>query len=150
LPMACDLPLHAEEDIVKTRDTRHPGVEPPTLPALVCRVAAEYREMPGLTLTAAQAARLFGLDARTCAAVLTTLTGRQVLRRTAGGAYRRGALARDVRNTLRGSRDASVLDRDGLDLEAPGRKSAVSRAAGRRRRVLRSSRRCVASAPPTT
>jgi hypothetical protein len=49
---------------------------------LLRRAEGEYREMPGLSLTVPQAARLWGLDSCTCAAVLTTLTDRQVLRRT--------------------------------------------------------------------
>src|SRR6476659_613779 len=53
------------------------------------RVEAEYREMPGLSLTVPQAARLWGLDSRTCDIVLTTLLDRQVLRRTAIGTYLR-------------------------------------------------------------
>ena len=57
---------------------------------LLRRVAGEYREMPGLSLTAPQAARLWGLEHATCAVVLTTLLERQVLRRTAIGTYLRG------------------------------------------------------------
>lgn len=37
------------------------------------RVRAEYLEMPGLTLTLTQAARLCAIDAVTCGAVLATL-----------------------------------------------------------------------------
>ncbi len=36
-------------------------------------VHAEFREMPGLRLTAQQARRLWGLDGETCDALLTTL-----------------------------------------------------------------------------
>jgi hypothetical protein len=56
---------------------------------LLRRVQGEYREMPGLSLTVPQAARLWGLDSRTCAALLTTLTDRQILRRTTTGTYLR-------------------------------------------------------------
>ena len=49
-------------------------VKPCAEDALVRRVRGEYREMPGLSLTVLQAARLWGLDSRTCAALLTTLT----------------------------------------------------------------------------
>ena len=59
-------------------------------PELLRRVEAEYREMPGLTLTVAQTRRLFGLDSATCVTVLACLTERQILRRTAFGTYRRG------------------------------------------------------------
>ena len=37
------------------------------------RVRGEYREMPGLRLTVAQAARLFNLEPRQCGKVLDTL-----------------------------------------------------------------------------
>ena len=58
---------------------------------LLVRIEAEYREMPGLNLTATQAERLWGLDRQTCASVLTTLMDRRVLKRTAGGTYLRRA-----------------------------------------------------------
>jgi len=37
------------------------------------RVRGEYREMPGLRLTVAQAARLFNLEPKQCGQVLDTL-----------------------------------------------------------------------------
>jgi hypothetical protein len=37
------------------------------------RVRAEYQEMPGLTLTVSQAARLFSLERETCAQILNDL-----------------------------------------------------------------------------
>jgi hypothetical protein len=43
------------------------------------RVSAEFREMPGLTLTLAQAARLFSIDAALCEHVLRALVERGVL-----------------------------------------------------------------------
>jgi hypothetical protein len=58
-----------------------------TLLELFLRVESEYREMPGLSLTLAQAQRLWGLDRRTCEFVLTTLTDRRVLNRTTKGTY---------------------------------------------------------------
>ena len=51
------------------------------------RVEGEYREMPGLSLTLAQAARLWGLDQSTCERVLTRLIERQVLKRAWNGTY---------------------------------------------------------------
>jgi hypothetical protein len=54
---------------------------------LIRRVHAEYSEMPGLSVTMPQAQRLFGIDSRTCAAVLNTLIARGFLRRTAKGRY---------------------------------------------------------------
>jgi Fic family protein len=58
---------------------------------LLVRIEAEYREMPGLNLTASQAERLWGLDRHTCASVLTTLMERRVLQRTASGTYLQGS-----------------------------------------------------------
>jgi hypothetical protein len=57
---------------------------------LLQRIEAEYREMPGLSVTASQAERLWGLDRITCGFVLTTLIQRRVLKRTANGTYIRG------------------------------------------------------------
>ena len=62
----------------------------PSLDDLLHRAEAEYREMPGLSLTARQAERLWGLDCATCGVVLTTLTERRILRRTRTGTYLRG------------------------------------------------------------
>jgi hypothetical protein len=54
---------------------------------LATRVKSEYREMPGLHLTFAQACRLWQMDPNTCEAVLRSLVDEQFLRRTADGAY---------------------------------------------------------------
>ena len=54
---------------------------------LLQRVKGEYHEMPGLSLTASQAGRLWGLDRCTCAFVLTTLVERRVLRQAPNGTY---------------------------------------------------------------
>ena len=51
------------------------------------RVRGEFREMPGLTLTLAQAGRLWSLDAATCADVLTQLVGSGFLCRKPDGAF---------------------------------------------------------------
>jgi hypothetical protein len=56
---------------------------------LIVRIQGEYREMPGLKLTEAQAQRLWGLDDRTCSLVLTALVEQQFLRRTPAGTYLR-------------------------------------------------------------
>lgn len=56
-------------------------------PDLVVRVISEYREMPGLRLTAAQAQRLWNLDRARCDAVLGTLTDACVLRRMPDGSF---------------------------------------------------------------
>ena len=62
----------------------------PTSPALqraVQRARAEFLEMPGLRLTAAQARRLWMLDASVCDVVLSELLAARFIRRTAGAAY---------------------------------------------------------------
>ncbi len=57
------------------------------------RIQGEYREMPGLSLTADQARRLWGLDENACRAILDALVDVQFLRRTAKGSYVRRDLA---------------------------------------------------------
>jgi hypothetical protein len=49
------------------------------LPVLLSRVAAEFREMPGLVLTISQAARLFSIEAARCERVLGALVERRIL-----------------------------------------------------------------------
>lgn len=51
------------------------------------QIEAEYREMPGLSVTEAQARRLWGLDKTTCRRALDALVERGVLRRTWREAY---------------------------------------------------------------
>ena len=53
------------------------------------RVQGEFREMPGLRLTPAQAGRLWGLDAVASQAVLDALVDVRFLRKTADGAFMR-------------------------------------------------------------
>jgi hypothetical protein len=55
--------------------------------ALVQRVREEFREMPGLRLTFAQACRLWQLDTATCRVVLECLTRDGVLLQTRLGHY---------------------------------------------------------------
>ncbi len=50
-------------------------------------IRAEYREMPGMCLTAAQASRLWGLDQSRCHTLLDALVVGGYLRRTGQGAY---------------------------------------------------------------
>jgi hypothetical protein len=50
--------------------------------ALVSRVYAEFREMPGLSLTLAQAARLFGLRPDIASRILHTLADERLLFRS--------------------------------------------------------------------
>jgi hypothetical protein len=58
--------------------------------AVARRVLAEFDEMPGLTLTATQAARLFGIDKDVCRVVLDTLVDLAYLRQTSAGTIIRG------------------------------------------------------------
>jgi hypothetical protein len=54
-------------------------------PILLQRVRAEFDEMPGLRLTPAQAARLLGLDHRSCERIINALVGSAFLRWTPDG-----------------------------------------------------------------
>ena len=51
------------------------------------RVRGEFREMPGLTLTLAQAGRLWSLDPITCADVLSQLVATGFLCKRADGSF---------------------------------------------------------------
>jgi hypothetical protein len=67
------------------------------------RVQGEFLEMPGLRLTRPQAQRLWGLDAASCDALLTTLVDANFLFRTRDGAFMRVEYAAPVamaRSTL--------------------------------------------------
>ena len=67
-----------------------PRTKPRTTAALhelLQRIEGEYREMPGMCVTASQAQRLWGLDSTTCSFVLMTLVERRILRRTPRGTY---------------------------------------------------------------
>ena len=55
--------------------------------ALVQRVRGEYREMPGLRLTFAQACRLWHMDSASCHAVLARLVSEGILVQTRHGHY---------------------------------------------------------------
>ena len=59
----------------------------PAVREAILRIEGEYREMPGLSLTLPQAARLWGLDQGTCERVLTNLIERRVLKRAWNGTY---------------------------------------------------------------
>ena len=56
------------------------------------QIEAEYREMPGLNVTEAQAQRLWALDETTCRRALDTLVQRGVLRRTRRESYVRAEM----------------------------------------------------------
>ena len=53
------------------------------------RIRGEFREMPGLVLTAAQACRLWSLDVSTCHSALTQLVDAGFLWRRSDGTYGR-------------------------------------------------------------
>jgi hypothetical protein len=51
------------------------------------RIRAEYREMPGMSLTQAQMQRLWGFEPYICEALVDSLVAAQILRRTSSGHY---------------------------------------------------------------
>jgi len=53
------------------------------------RAQAEFLEMPGLTLTVAQASRLWSFDSKLCTEVLSTLVERRFLVRTRNQSFAR-------------------------------------------------------------
>ncbi len=55
------------------------------------RVRGEFRELPGLTLTLAQARKLWSVDAATCTEVLSHLVTVGFLCRKADGAFSRAS-----------------------------------------------------------
>ena len=55
------------------------------LETLIRRVKGEFLEMPGLSLTFAQAERLWGLERELCAHVIDVLVSAAFLRRTPAG-----------------------------------------------------------------
>jgi hypothetical protein len=66
---------------------RNSEPQPAALHDMLRRIEGEYREMPGMCVTAPQAQRLWGLDATTCEFVLRTLVERRILRRTPRGTF---------------------------------------------------------------
>jgi hypothetical protein len=54
---------------------------------LLQSIERDYRDLPGLSVTARQAARLWGLGTTTCEFVPNTLVQSGILRRTASGTY---------------------------------------------------------------
>ena len=65
------------------------------------RVQGEFLEMPGLRLTEAQARRLWGLDAASCAELLGALVDAKFLFRTRDGAFMRMEHASTAKAGLR-------------------------------------------------
>jgi hypothetical protein len=60
-------------------------------PTLFERVQGEFNEMPGLQLTIAQAARLWGLDPMSCRTIIDALVEAAFLRWTPAGTVVRAA-----------------------------------------------------------
>ena len=59
------------------------------LERIVCRIREEFREMPGLRLTPAQATRLWGMEHAVCREVIDKLVEASFLRWTPSGAVTR-------------------------------------------------------------
>jgi hypothetical protein len=76
---------------------------------LLDRIRAEYTEMPGMSLSVEQVARLCGTDAHTCQSVLNALVDARFLRVTADGAYVR--LTGNVGNVGTPRTDAYIMAR---------------------------------------
>lgn len=74
--------------LVQRERGHHAPQHAPTVDeALLARIRGEYDEMPGLSLTPAQAERLWQLDRETCRLALNRLVQRRVLVMTARGRY---------------------------------------------------------------
>ena len=71
------------------RDTVRCEIAPEPLDAAMQRVRGEFMEMPGLTLTAAQAARLWAYDLEFSSSVLAALERAGFLVRTRHSTYLR-------------------------------------------------------------
>jgi hypothetical protein len=65
---------------------------------LLMRIQREYQEMPGLSLTARQAQRLWCLDADACESLLGVLVDARILRQSERGCYVRADLANAARD----------------------------------------------------
>lgn len=70
-----------------TSSTLKHALQPDQKTTITERVRGEFREMPGLTLTLAQAGRLWSLDTPTCREVLSQLVETGFLSRRANGAF---------------------------------------------------------------
>jgi hypothetical protein len=66
-------------------------IQPDRRAMITERVRGEYREMPGLALTLAQAGRLWCLDAATCGEVLSLLVDSGYLSMRSDGAFCRSS-----------------------------------------------------------
>lgn len=77
--------LHKESVRVGIEEKSRMNVE-----AVTQRVRAEFQEMPGLTLTEDQAAKLFGIEQKVCRDVINQLVDASYLRKTRSGSVTRG------------------------------------------------------------
>jgi hypothetical protein len=68
---------------------------------LLARIRGEYREMPGLSLTLAQACRLWHVDVPTCEAVLQRLVSEHFLSQTHTGSFIALPMPRDICTPLK-------------------------------------------------
>ncbi len=83
--------MHTRPGYRERRRERRGGREgEPSRSVLVSMIVGMYREMPGLSLHLDQAARLFGLRATTCRAVLDDLVREGHLNRRNDGQYAAG------------------------------------------------------------
>jgi Fic family protein len=80
--MTLDAPVMKDESLDRSDEARLQSDG-----QLLTRICSEYLDMPGLYLTAPQAARLFGVERTTCEALLTRLVQVRFLRRTPAGFY---------------------------------------------------------------
>jgi len=74
-----------------------------SLESLLVRVRAEYREMPGLSLTADQASRLWGIQSSVCQKVLQELVADGSLYKTPAGSYVLGTPIRQHQSPTNGA-----------------------------------------------
>ena len=80
---------HADASIGDQRASPRDRRDVASRVALVERFRAEFREMPGLWVTRAEARRLFGVPEDICQRVLDALVGEGTLIRTGRGIYRK-------------------------------------------------------------
>ena len=73
----------------KARKEGSQGLASMELEGIVYRVREEFREMPGLRLTPAQATRLWGLEHEACRKVIDVLVAAEFLRWTPSGSVTR-------------------------------------------------------------
>jgi hypothetical protein len=80
--MKPDVAAMTDELLERAEDGRPKNNDP-----LLLRICSEFLDMPGLYLTAPQAARLFGVEPTACEALLAKLVQVRFLRRTPTGFY---------------------------------------------------------------